>query len=131
MKSVVAPLLWSVRERVSWGSGRARALYLAAIRPFGYLAFAVALGALSAAARILGDGDELGFFAGRLGGMIRRYPEVVRPGAQAVWLTWAVLMGVALSPLDPIASRWDEALLGAFALGVLWRRLAGEHRAGR
>jgi hypothetical protein len=36
------------------------------LRPFGYLAFVVALLALSGAARLLGETHELGFFAGRL-----------------------------------------------------------------
>jgi hypothetical protein len=108
-----------------------RSFGLACVRPFGYLAFVVALGALGAAARILGDEHELGFFAGRLNQMVWRYPEVTRSGVQMAWLMWAVLLAVALSPLDPIASRWDEVLLGAFGLGVLWRRLLGAHRGGR
>ena len=36
------------------------------LRPFGYLAFVLALASLSAAAKLLGDKDELGFFTGRL-----------------------------------------------------------------
>ena len=110
---------------------RLRALCLACIRPFGYLAFVVSLGALSAAATILGDEHELGFFARRLNRMVWRYPEVVRPGVQMAWLVWAVLFGIAISPLDPISSRWDEFLLGALAAGVLWRRTIDERRAGR
>jgi hypothetical protein len=110
---------------------RVRSLYLACTRPFGYLAFVMALAALSASAKLLGDEQELGFFAGRLNEIIWRYPEVTRRGVQMVWLAWAALLGVALSPIDPIASRWDEVLLGAFALGVLWRRTVGARRTGR
>jgi hypothetical protein len=109
----------------------ARALSLACTRPFGYLAFVVALGALSAAARLIGDEHELGFFAGRLNRTIWRYPEVTRRGVQMAWLAWIVLFGFAASPLDPIASRWDEALLGALAVGVAWRQSLGGRRVGR
>jgi hypothetical protein len=109
---------------------RLRTLSLSCMRPFGYLAFVVALGALSAAARLLGDEHELGFFAGRLNQMIWRYPEVTRRGVQMAWLVWFVLFGLALSPWDPIASRWDEVLLGALAVGVLWRRMIGARRVG-
>jgi hypothetical protein len=100
-------------------------------RPFGYLAFAVALLALSGAARLLGDRDELGFFSGRLARMLWRYPEVTRRGVQMAWLGWAVLIGIAISPIDPIASSWDEAALAAVALGAAWSRMFGGHRAGR
>jgi hypothetical protein len=92
------------------------------LRPFGYLAFVVALVALSVTATLLGEEHELGFFAGRLNQTIRRYPEVTRRGVQTAWISWFVLLALALSPLDPIASRWDEALLLAFAVGLLWRR---------
>jgi hypothetical protein len=101
------------------------------LRPVGYLAFVVALAALTGAARLLGESNELGFFAGRLARMLWRYPEVTRRGVQMAWLVWAVLFGVALSPIDPIASGWDEAALAALALIVLWRQLSGAHRAGR
>jgi hypothetical protein len=107
-----------------------RALAHACLRPFGYLAFVVALGALSSAARLLGDEHELGFFAGRLSGMIWRYPEITRRGVQMAWLTWAVLLAVAVSPADPITSRWDEALLLAFAACVIWRRTRAGNQAG-
>jgi hypothetical protein len=103
----------------------------ACLRPFGYLAFVVALGALSSAARLLGDEHELGFFAGRLSGMIWRYPEITRRGVQMAWLAWAVMLAVAISPADPITSRWDEALLLALAMCVTWRRTRAGHRVER
>ena len=102
---------------------RVRGVVFACSRPFGYLFFVLALAALSASAKLLGEEHGLGFFAGRLNAMIRRYPEVTRPGVQMAWLCWFVLLGVALSPIDPIASRWDEVVLVAFAAGVLWRRV--------
>jgi hypothetical protein len=105
--------------------------YRACIRPFGYLAFVVALGALAVAAWLLGDRHELGFFVGRLNEMIWRYPEVTRRGVQMAWLVWLVLFGIAISPLDPFASRWDEVLLGALAVGVLWRWMFAARRVGR
>ncbi len=98
------------------------------IRPLGYLAFVVALAALSVAARLLGERDELGYFSARLSRMVWSYPEVTRGGVQAAWLLWAVLFGIALSPLDPISSWWDEAGLAALALGVAWRRVVGERQ---
>jgi hypothetical protein len=110
---------------------RARRLVLASTRPFGYLAFVLALAALSASAKLLGEEQELGFFAGRLNEMIRRYPEVTRRGVQVAWLSWVLLLVLALSPLDPVTTRWDEVLLVAFALGVLWRRTVGGHRVVR
>ena len=44
-------------------------------------------------------------------------------------VAWVALFAVALSPLDPIASSWDEVALGAVALAFLWHRLVGGHRA--
>jgi hypothetical protein len=87
--------------------------------------------ALSGAARLLGERHELGFFCGRLARMLWRYPEVTRRGVQMAWLAWAVLIGIAISPIDPIASWWDEVALAAVALGALWPRMFGGHRAGR
>lgn len=87
--------------------------------------------ALSAAARLLGETHELGFFAGRLARMLWHYPEVVRRGVQMAWLVWAVLFAVALSPIDPIATQWDEVGLGAVALIVLLRRQIDGRRVGR
>lgn len=101
------------------------------VRPLGYLAFVVGLAALSSAAWLLGDRDELGFFSGRLAAMVWRYPEVTRRGVQAAWLLWAVLFVVAVSPADPISSSWDEVGLAAVALAVAWRRVAGGRQAGR
>jgi hypothetical protein len=100
------------------------------LRPVGYLAFAVALLALSGAARVLGEKDELGFFCGRLAKTLWAYPEVTRRGVQTAWLVWAALFVLALTPADPFTTRWDEVALGAAALIVLWRWLAGAHRAG-
>jgi hypothetical protein len=99
------------------------------LRPLGYLAFVTALLALSTTARLLGEGHELGFFAGRLARMMWRYPEVTRRGVQIAWLLWAALLAVTLSPLDPVTTRWDEALLAAVALPVLWHRLVVARRA--
>lgn len=61
-------------------------------------------------------------------GATRRLP---RRGVQMAWLVWAVLFGVALSPIDPLATLWDEVALGTAALIVLWRRLFDEHRTER
>ena len=52
------------------------------LRPFGYLAFVLALASLSAAAKLLGEKDELGYFSDRLAAMLWRYPEVTRKGVQ-------------------------------------------------
>lgn len=101
------------------------------IRPVGYLVFVMAAWALSGASRLLGDRHELGFFAGRLARAVWRYPEVTRRGVQMAWLVWATLFAVALSPIDPFASRWDEVVLAAAALLVLWRRRFGGHRDER
>jgi hypothetical protein len=101
------------------------------VRPLGYLAFVFALRALSVAARLLGEQSDLGVFSGHLARMIWRYPEVTRPCVQAAWALWALLFGLALSPIDPIATEWDEVLLGAAALGVLWRHASYGLRAGR
>jgi hypothetical protein len=100
-------------------------------RPFGYLAFVVALAALSIAAKALGDRDELGYFTGRLAQMIWRYPEITRRGVQIAWLVWVLAFVVALPPLDPLATPWDEAVLAAAAMVFLWRRFVGGHRAER
>jgi hypothetical protein len=101
------------------------------LRPVGYLAFVVALAGLSAAARLLGERDELGFFSARLSRLLWSYPEVTRGGVRAAWLLWAVLFGIALSPIDPIPSLWDEVALGALALGVAWRRVVAGRQAER
>ena len=97
-------------------------------RPLGYLLFVASLMALSGAARLLGETDALGFFSGRLAGMLWRYREVTRRGIQTAWIAWAALFAIALSPLDPIASPWDEVALAAVALLVVWNRLVAGHR---
>jgi hypothetical protein len=109
----------------------ARRVVKACTRPFGYLAFVVTLTALSASAKLLGEEHELGYFAARLNETIRRYPEVTRRGVQMAWLSWFALLALALSPIDPLATRWDEVLLVAVAFGVLWRRHFGGHPFGR
>jgi hypothetical protein len=101
------------------------------VRPLGYLAFVVALSALSVAARILGDKDELGFFSARLAKVLWAYPEVTRRGVQTAWMVWAVLFIVAITPIDPIATPWDQVALGAAALAVLWHRRFAGHQAER
>ena len=83
------------------------------LRPFGYLAFAIALAALISCARLLGERNELGYFAARLSDTLRRYPEVSRRGVQTAWVAWALLLLAAISPLDPLATDWDEVVLGA------------------
>jgi hypothetical protein len=98
-------------------------------KPLGYLAFVLGLAALSASAYVLGDRHELGFFSGRLARTVWRYPEVTRRGVQTAWLVWTALFVVAISPVDPITSRWDEVALVALALGGVWHRLGGGHRA--
>jgi len=100
-------------------------------RPFGYLAFVLALAALSTAAKVLGQQDELGYFTDRLARTLWRYPEVTRRGVQMAWCVWALAFVIALPPLDPLSTPWDEAVLGAAALAVLWRRTVGAHRAER
>jgi hypothetical protein len=101
------------------------------LRPVGYLAFALALASLSLAARALGENDELGFFTDRLARMLWRYPEVTRRGVQVAWLVWGTALAVAISPLDPLSTPWDEVGLVALAMAVLWRRIVAGHRAER
>jgi hypothetical protein len=110
---------------------RARTVVRACLRPLGYLAFVLAVAALTAAARLLGAQHELGFFAGRLSETIRRYPEVTRKGVQMAWVSWLVLLALAASPIDPIASRWDEVVLVAIGAAVLWRRSVGARPSER
>jgi hypothetical protein len=100
------------------------------LRPFGHLALMASLLALWSCRRLLGDKDELGYFAGRLSAVIWRYPEVTRRGVQLAWALWAVLLAIALSPLDPIASRWDEVALALAAL-LLWHRYLAWQRGVR
>jgi hypothetical protein len=107
-----------------------RILRLVAL-PFGYLIFVVALAALSCAAWLLGDAHELGFFSRRLSQAVWRYPEVTRRGVQMAWLAWAALLVIALSPVDPLATRWDEVALVALAAVAVWRRLFADRQVGR
>ncbi len=86
---------WEQLARAAHSAGRA------CLRPFGYLAFVVALAALSSTAKLLGDEHELGFFAGRLNRTIWRYPEVTRRSVQMAWLVWMLLFGIAVSPARP------------------------------
>jgi len=101
------------------------------VRPFGYLAFLVAVTALRVASVFLGERDELGFFARRLAERVWRYPEVTRRSVQTGWVLWAMVLAVAVSPLDPLVTVWDEVALVAVGLGVLWHRLLGGRRAER
>jgi hypothetical protein len=100
-------------------------------RPLGYLAFVLALAALSTAAKVLGERDELGYFTDRLARTLWRYPEVTRRGVQMAWCVWAVAFLIAASPLDPLSTPWDEVGLAAAAVIVLWRRIVVGHRAER
>jgi hypothetical protein len=102
-----------------------------AFLPFGYLAFVLALAALSSAAWLLGDEHELGFFSKRLAQAVWRYPEVTRRGVQMAWVAWAGLFVLALSPVDPLTTRWDEVVLAAGALAFLWRRLFADRQDER
>jgi hypothetical protein len=102
----------------------------ACMRPFGHLAFLLAVWALSASAALLGREHELGGFAGRLRDAIRNHPEVTRRGVRMAWMTWGVLLALACSPLDPFATRWDELALVAAGGGILWQRmLSGSHHS--
>jgi hypothetical protein len=101
------------------------------LRPFGYLAFVLALASLSAASKLLGEKDELGYFSDRLAAMLWRYPEVTRKGVQMAWAVWAVAFLVALPPLDPLSTPWDEVVLGAAAMAVLWSRTVAARRVER
>ncbi len=80
---------------------RVRDALMLCSRPFGYLVFVLALAALSATARLLGETHELGFFAGRLSETIWRYPEVTRRGVQMAWFVWAALLALSAQPDRP------------------------------
>ena len=99
--------------------------------PLGYLAFVVALAALSATAWLLGERHELGYFSKRLAETVQRYPEVTRRGVLVAWLTWAALLAIAVSPIDPLATRWDEVVLAAVGFVALWRHVFADRRVGR
>jgi hypothetical protein len=106
---------------------RAMSLLRFLLRPLGYLAFVVALAALSTASRLLGNRHELGFFANRLSSSIWRYPEITRRGVLMAWLVWAVLFAAAISDETP----WDERALAVVAVIALWRHFAVRYRADR
>jgi hypothetical protein len=93
------------------------------LRPLGYLAFTVAVWALAICARLLGHEHELGSFADRLAKAFARHPELTRQGARVAWALWGVIFVLACSPLDPLATWWDEVALGAIAIGTLWQSL--------
>ena len=97
-------------------------------RPFGHLAFVIALLALSGAAKLLGEKNQLGVICGRLSQAIWRYPDVTRPGFRFAWILWAVLLMVAVSPLDPVPTQWDAITLAAVGLSALWRRFFAARR---
>jgi hypothetical protein len=97
-------------------------------RPLGHLAFVIALLALSGAAKLLGEGNQLGVICRRLSDSVWAHPDVTRPGIRIAWMIWAVLLAVALSPLDPFASRWDEVALVALGLAAVWRRIFASRR---
>ena len=56
----------SVRKAEVLLTRRVRSLLLTCTRPFGYLAFVLALAALSTSAKLLGEEQELGFCVGVL-----------------------------------------------------------------
>jgi hypothetical protein len=97
-------------------------------RPLGHLSFAIALLALSSAAKLLGDNNQLGVICGRLSKAIWRHPDVTRTGVRLIWILWAVLFAVAISPIDPLATQWDGVALAACGLAAVWRRLFASRR---
>jgi len=116
----------AVVESLRFGSYATRVC----LRPFGHLAFVVAVWALSVSATLLGRQDDLGGFAGRLSDAIHNHPEVTRLGVRMAWITWGVVFALACSPLDALATWWDELALGAVAAGILWHRMfAGSHHS--
>ncbi|HWG09479.1 MAG TPA: hypothetical protein VN672_10795 [Solirubrobacteraceae bacterium] len=104
-------------------SRNARAIAQLLLRPFGYLAFTVAVWALAICARLLGREHDLGGFAGRLALAFGRHPELTRQGLRVAWTLWGFALVLACSPLDPLATWWDEVVLVAIAAGMLWQRL--------
>lgn len=97
-------------------------------RPLGHLTFVFALLALTGAAKLLGEKNQLGVICGRLAQSIWRYPDVTRPGIRLAWLLWALLLAVTISPLGPLATPWDAVALAALGLSVLWRRFFAARR---
>src|SRR6476469_4540982 len=107
------PMVKAVVESLRSGSYALRVC----LRPFGHLAFVVAVWALSLSATVLGRDDDLGGFAGRLRDAIHNHPEVTRRGVRMAWIAWGAAFVLACSPLDPLATWWDELALGAVAAG--------------
>jgi hypothetical protein len=101
------------------------------IRPLGHLSFVIALLALTGAAKLLGEKNQLGVICSRLSNAIWRHPDVTRPGFRFAWLLWGALLAVAMSPIDPLATRWDAVALVALGLAVVWRRLFASRRDQR
>lgn len=101
------------------------------IRPLGHLSFVIALLALTGAAKLLGEKNQLGAICSRLATTIWRHPDVTRPGFRLAWMLWGLLLAVAMSPLDPLATRWDAVVLVALGLGGVWRRLFASRRDPR
>jgi hypothetical protein len=113
------------------GTGQLRAFRGPRIvtRAAGHLAVLFGIVALTGAARLLGEADELGFFCGRLASAVPRHPEMTRRGVQVVWGIWLALFLIALSPADPITSSWDEVGLAVAAVFAAWRQ-HGVRRGG-
>jgi hypothetical protein len=92
--------------------------------PAGHLLFIVGVAVLSAAAVLLGDEHELGFFTRRLAFPIWRCEEVTRRGRQLLWLLWTAATGVAIFATP---TRWDEVGLTAIAACCWLLRLRRSH----
>jgi hypothetical protein len=103
-------------------------LFRVVARPLGHLTFVVALLALSGAAKLLGEGNQLGLICRRLSDSMWAHPDVTRPGIRIAWLVWVMLLAFAVSPLDPHVSRWDAVVLLALGLAAVWRRLFASRR---
>src|SRR6202042_1039925 len=108
-------------------------MYLARVlvRPIGHLVFVIALLALTGAAKLLGEKNQLGIVCGRLAQAIWRYPDGTRPGFRGAWLLSALLLVIPGSPLRPLAARWDAVPLGAVGLSALWHRFFSARRNSR
>ncbi len=98
------------------------------VRPLGHLVFVIALLALTGAAKLLGEKNQLGVICDRLAQALWRYPDVTRPGIRVAWMLWAVWLAIAVSPLHPLPTRWDAVVLAAVGLSALWRRFFAARR---